>query len=908
MQFRPWAAYAGLLWLLCPVTVSAQTAAASSAASATASSSHDTRPRVQAVARVSGINVDGVLDEAVWAAAQPATNFMQQDPREGEPATQQTEVRFIYDDDALYIGARMLDDQGKQGVRSYLSRRDQQQDGDYLLFVLDTYHDHSGRTMFQVNPSGVKYDAGQASPSADPSWDPVWEVQTSVDDRGWTAEMRIPFAQLRFPKDSLQTWGMQIWRYVERLNETSMWSFWRKNEAGGVQHFGHLDAIRTTQKRAGIELMPYVVGKAAYVQPGQPGSPFEDDREFAWRAGGDLKMLLTSTLTLDATFNPDFGQVEADPAVVNLSAFETFFEEKRPFFVSGSGMFGFGGFNCFYCSNVSSMSLFYSRRIGRRPQGFVSRDAAYTYSPDNTTILGAAKVTGRTPDGLQIGVLNAVTASEKARAVDGAGLRFEEEVEPLTNYFVGRIKKTYRNGDFTFGAIGTSVVRRFDSDALEQLVPAHAEAIGVDWNLGWKKRTYSLMGNLALSQVGGTAETMQRLQASSARYFYRPDREHGSNELFTDRLDESLTTMRGFGGYARFAKDAGNWMGEVMTNFRSPGFEANDMAFLTRADYVWMNGNIVRAFTKPTRYYRRLDFIAGGQQQYNFDGDLNDRQLHLWAGTETPFYWGFTTSFQHRPRVLDDRATRGGAVVQRAASSAYWFDVTTDSRKRVVLGFGPNWGWNEEGAQSFSSYVDVRIKPAANLLVSFSPSYQRSQSTAQFVKRFDDPTATHFFNHRVVFADLEQKTLSFNTRVSATFTPTLTLEVVARPFISSGEYGNFKEFVAPRALAKRSFTSAQLGTRLDADGRTIYVLDPDASAATANFEFDNPDFNFRSLIGNAVLRWEYRPGSTLFLVWQQERSGSATLGDLDFGRDSEALFKQRANNIFLIKLSYWLPR
>ena len=898
-----------LFLLAFPVALHAQAAPPESPKTVTPGAAvHTERPRVQAAVRSGGIALDGALDEAVWAAAPAATNFTQQDPKDGEPATQQTEVRFVYDDDALYIGARMHDDQGAKGVRTFLSRRDQQRDGDYLLFVLDTYHDHSGRTMFQINPSGVKYDAGQASPSADPSWDPVWDVATRIDEKGWSAELRIPFAQLRFPKDSVQMWGMQIWRFVERLNETSMWSYWRKNESGGPQHFGHLESLRTSQKRAGVELMPYVVGKAAYVEPGQSGTPFETNREYGWRAGGDLKMLLTSTLTLDATFNPDFGQVEADPAVVNLSAFETFFEEKRPFFVSGSGMFGFGSFSCFYCSNVSSMSLFYSRRIGRNPQGFVTQDAQYTHSPDNTTILGAAKITGRTASGLQVGLLNAVTASEKAKAIDDGGHRFEEEVEPLTNYFVGRVKKNFRNGDYTFGAIGTSVVRRFDNPELEELIPAHAEAVGFDWNLGWKKRTYSLMGNFALTQVSGSEETLQRLQRSSARYFQRPDRDHGSNSLFTDKLDPDLTSMRGFGGYARLAKDAGSWMGEVQTNFRSPGFEANDMAFLTRADYVWMNANLVRAWTKPTKYYRRLDFTVGGQQQLNFDGDINDRQLHVWAGTETPFYWWWSGSVQHRPRVLDDRLTRGGAVVERAAGTSAWFDVNTDSRKRMVFGFGPNWSWNEEGAQSFGGYVDLRLKPATNLTVSFSPSYNRSQGSAQFVRRFDDASATHFFNQRVVFADIEQKTLSFNTRVSATFTPTLTLEVVAQPFISSGEYSHFKEFVAPRGLAKREFAAGQLGTRTDANGNLVYMLDADGDPNTASLEFGNPDFNVRSLIGNAVLRWEYRPGSTLFLVWQQERAGSSPVGDFNFSRDSEALFNQHANNIFLIKMSYWLPR
>ena len=870
---------------------------------------HAVRPRVQAVARTGSISIDGVLDEAVWAGAPAANNFKQFDPKNGEPAVQPTEVRFAYDEDALYIAARMIDDQGGKGVRTRMSRRDNIEGGDYIQFVFDTYHDHTGRTIFLVNPSGVKQDAGQASPQADGSWDPVWEVATKIDEQGWTAEFRIPWPQLRFPKDSVQTWGVQIWRYEERTNEMSMWSPWGKQDSGGPQFFGHIEGLHVSQKHGGMELLPYVVGKAAYQQNPQPGSPFQGDHELGWRAGGDVKALITSTLTLDATINPDFGQVEVDPAVVNLSAFETFFSEKRPFFVSGNGVFGFGSFSCNYCSNVSSMSLFYSRRIGRSPQGFVSQAADYTLMPDNTTILGAAKITGRTSGGLQVGLLNALTASEKAKALSPTGSVFKEEVEPMTNYFVGRVKKNYHKGQYTFGAIGTSVVRKFDNPTLEKLLPGNAQAAGVDWSMNWHKSTYSFMGNFALSDVSGDTAAIRRVQRSSARYFQRPDRENGSNGLFTNGYDRTLTSIRGYGGYARLGKDAGDWMGEAMVNYRSPGFEVNDLAFLTRADYTWMNANLVRAFSKPTKYYRRMDYIIGGQQQYNYDGDLTDRQLHAWAGTETPFFWSFTGSAQYRPETYDDRATRGGVVVRKPSAKYLFFSINTDSRKKVVASLNPFWGSNDEGGSNFSLSGNVQFKPATNVSVNFSPSYSHDIATAQFVNKYDDPSATAFYGQRVVFAGIDQKSVSFDTRVGVTFTPTLTLEVVLQPFISTGDYTEFKEFVAPRQLQKRNFDATQLKTTRNAQGEIVsYTLDPDRNTATQNFTFANPDFNFRSLRGNAVLRWEYRPGSTLFLVWQQQRAGQAAYGTFDFSRDADALFREHADNIFLVKVSYWLPR
>src|SRR5687768_12870460 len=455
---------------------------------------HAVRPRMVAAERSSPVTLDGRLDEPAWAASTAATAFRQREPNEGQPATQPTELRILYDDVALYIGARMYDSLGARGVRGYLTRRDQQNDGDYLEIIFDTFHDHTGRTVFQINPVGVKTDAGQASSNADPSWDPIWEAMTAIDSLGWTAELRIPFAQLRFSRDTAQTWGMQVWRYVDRLNETSMWSFWERKASGGPPEFGHVEGIRVRERPRGLEILPYVVSRAAYVpiREGDQGNPFRDASEYTARVGGDLKALLTSNLTLDLTVNPDFGQVEVDPAVVNLSAFETSFQEKRPFFVEGSGLFGFGGLSCFFCSNVSSMSLYYSRRIGRQPRGSPPDGYEYLDRPENATILGAAKITGRTRGGYQVGMLNAVTKAEDADVAFADNRpTVEREVEPLTNYFVGRVRKNFAGGRGFLGAIATSTLRRFTYDSLRLSMPRHSEAIGVDWEQWWKNRTRS---------------------------------------------------------------------------------------------------------------------------------------------------------------------------------------------------------------------------------------------------------------------------------------------------------------------------------------------------------------------------------------------------------------------------------
>jgi len=865
-------------------------------------------PAVRAVARTAPVQVDGVLDEAVWASAPPATGFRQQKPDEGQPATQNTEVRFAYDADALYIGARMFDSLGAAGVRTSLTRRDQQGGGDWLEINFDSYHDHSGRTVIQLNPSGVKWDAGQASPNADPAWDPVWQGASRIDSAGWTAEFRIPWSQLKFAPDSVQSWGLQVWRYQERRDELSMWSFWGRNESGGPARFGHLEDLRITRKPGGWEIMPYTVARASYVRPSQPGSPFQHASAYDVRLGADVKALLGSSLTLSATINPDFGQVEVDPAVVNLSAFETSFAEKRPFFVEGSGLLGFGGLNCFTCSNVSSLSLFYSRRIGRSPQGSLPFDTRFVDAPQNSDILGAAKLTGRFRGGLEVGALEAVTGAGRARVVDMNGQTLEREVEPLTNYFVGRVRQTLNHGNLSVGAIATSVVRSFGYDSLRYQLPSHAEALGFDLNAYFRDHQYRLMGNFALSNVSGDSLAVLRLQRSSARYFQRPDREQGGNGLFSNAYDPSATGLRGHGGYLRMAKEAGTIRWETQVNYRSPGFEVNDLAFLTRADYIWTLANLNGYWSKPTKWYRDLWVTVGGQRQQNFGGDVNDAQVHLSGSATLPNYWGMGVYAQYRPEVYDERLTRGSATVRRADQRFFDWNMSTDSRKRIQLTVDAFRGTRGDGGSDLGANFSVRYRPRSNIQVSVAPAWSRAEVGAQYVTGFNDPTATAFYGRRTVFAELSQRTISMDTRLNVTFSPTLSLELFAQPFVSSGEYHDFKEFDAPRRLGKTEFGSRLTAVRSAAGRDSVYVLDADGDPATAAFTFRNPDFNFRSLRGSSVLRWEYRPGSTLFFVWQQQRSASEAFGDFSLSRDAGAVFREHPDNVFVIKASYYIGR
>jgi hypothetical protein len=877
-------------------------------------------PSAVAARRGGPIAVAGRLDESAWAAATPVTDFTQIDPEEGKPSTQRTEVRLLYDDDALYVGARLFESGGPKDVVTRLARRDVDPESDYFEVVIDAYHDHLGRAFFDINPSGAKYDAlGVGTSFPDASWDAIWEAGTRIDSLGWTAELRIPYSQLRFSRRKEQTWGLQLRRYMQRSHEYTQWSFWRKTEAGGPSRFGHLHGIQIEHVPRRTELLPYVVTRSRHIRPAAPGDPFIDGSRQVVRAGGDVKALLTSNLTLDATINPDFGQVEVDPATVNLTAFETFYEEKRPFFVAGAGIFNFGNANCYFCSNFNSIESFYSRRIGRAPQlgDYASGLGTYADVPDASTILGAAKITGRTGGGVTVGLLDAVTRRETARIAADDGTRLTQEVEPLTNYFVARATKDYRDGNLVLGGIATSVLRRLDDAAVRDRLTSHAEAVGADVVFTWDRRTYALNASAELSNVAGDSAAMLRVQRSSARYFQRPDRRFRTGGAFGGSFFDGFyrpgaTSLRGLASYVRLAKDGGafNWEGQV--NLRTPGFEVNDVSFMPRADYVQAVANAGYNWTRPTRWYRELTTILGSQQTQNFDGDVTFRDVHVFLGGQTPQFWRWNGWVGHVFQTYDDRALRGGPVAVQPAGTVLSANVNTDSRRRLVASVNPRLQRNDDGGFQSALNTSVRWKPASNVAVTFGPSYTLGRSTQQYVTAVDDPASTAFYGQRYVLASLVQKTLSLDTRVAVTFTPTATLELYAQPFVASGAYSDFKELDAPRTLRKSIYgrDRGTIAPTRDASGAvTGYTVDADGTGPSAAFTFENPSFDARSLVGNVVYRWEYRPGSTLYLVWTQRRSADLPYeGTLDLARDRAALLASHPDNVFLIKASYWLGR
>jgi len=876
-------------------------------------------PAIGAALRTSPVSIDGRLDEDAWKQATPITELRQQRPVEGGPATLATDIRILYDDEALYVGARMSEPMGAAGIRAPLARRDQllASNGnngsfnslttDKLAIVLDPYHNHLDEIWFEINPAGVRGDQF----NGDPSWDPVWEGAAHSDATGWTAELRIPYSQLRFSRDSAQTWGLQVWRIVDRLNEQDMWSFRKLNESGGPGYFGHLQGIVVNHRPRQAELLPYVVTQSQF-KYASPSDPYNQSRDMKINAGADLKYNLTSNLTLDATINPDFGQVEVDPASLNLSDYETFYDEKRPFFVANRSAFNFGGTSCMFCSNFSGLGVLYSRRIGRPPQlnGWVGNRASYVDAPGNASILGAAKITGRTSSGYTVGLLDAVTGREDAQYIPSAGgPERTQTVEPPTNYFMGRVRKELRQGATTVGVVATSTVRRLAGDTvLESQLRSTASAVGLDWSHAWQNRTYRWRGSAVLSDVRGSADAIALTQRSSTHYFQRPDREVTSDGLFDTRYDTTATAMRGYGLYSRLAKENGSWLWELQTNWRSPGFEVNDLSFLDRTDYRWMSANLARQWTKPTKWYRSIFAIAGGQQEFNYDGLRTDFERQAYLGMEFPNYWNLRTFVIRQGTHDNDRLTRGGPTLTSLGYNFGHLQVSTDPRQVAVFDVTLRGSRGIDGTASWSFNPGIAFKPASNVFVELSPGYDWAQNAQQYIRRVPDATATRFSGNRYVFGYVTTRTASLETRVNWTMRPTVTLQLYAQPFVASGDYSSFNEFLAPRTPVQLQY-GRDVGTIVRDPATSNYVVDPDGTAGpAAPFTFGDPNFTSRSLRGTAVLRWEYRPGSTMFFVWTQQRSGSDGYGDFEFRRDTRSLFGDRPDNVFLVKATYWIGR
>ncbi|MDH7493544.1 MAG: DUF5916 domain-containing protein [Candidatus Saccharicenans sp.] len=838
-------------------------------------------------------SIDGKLDDPAWQHGEWYSDFVQFHPYEGREPTEKTAFKILHDESHLYIAIRCYDSK-PETIERRLGRRDLTS-GDYVMVFIDSLHDLRTSYCFAVNAAGVKAD--QILPddsfdenSVDLSWDPIWEAKTALDEKGWTAEMKIPFSQLRFSTKGEQVWGLEVGRELFRNGEISLWQPIPKEAPGWTSQFGELRGMSGLKPPRQVEIMPYTVGRLRYYQA-EPGNPFLTGKEKKIFGGLDGKIGLTHDLRLNFTLNPDFGQVEADPSEINLTAYETYFEEKRPFFVESQNITNYritGGDGDFSFDN-----LFYSRRIGRAPQIY-PETAGFCSVPQSTTILGAFKLSGKTRNGWSVGAMEALTSRESASTFNpDSGIYGQETVEPLTNYAAFRLSKDYREGATVIGTIFTAVNRNLDSKS-EGLLHRSAYSGGFDLYHSWKDRQYYFSLKLVGSMVFGTEEALQQTQLSSVHYFNRPDVDYLT-------YDPSRRSLYGHGGSIDFGRTGGSRLVfSTGVTWRSPGLELNDMGFLRYADvamqYFWAGYR----FYKPFSIFRNLNLNINQWCGWNFGGEriFAGGNVNAWAQFKN--YWSLSFGINRQFSGLSQSVTRGGPLLRVAPAMNIWSSVQTDSRKKLRLAVQAQWRQaDNDDSLTFSLGPQITYVPVPAFNLSLRPAYRVFRSELQYVRILDFEAGK-----RYLVGKIDQKTLSLVVRFNLSLTPDLSLQFYGMPFISAGKYTRFKMITQARARNwSERYHLFGAGEISYDEAEAVYRVDENGDGL-ADYSFGNPDFNFRQFRSNLVLRWEYKPGCTLFLVWSQDRTSYGYSGLLDFDNDLSSLFSGRPDNVFLLKFSY----
>lgn len=855
----------------------------------------EARKQYKATEIISAPVIDGILDEEVWAQGSWTDDFNQNEPYNGRQASQRTEFSVLFDQDNMYVGIKAFDT-SPDSIVNRLTRRDQV-DGDIVAIIFDSFHDLRTGFMFGSSSSGVKFDQmfSEDGQREDASWDPNWWVKTSINEAGWVAEMKIPFSQVRFEKNSGEVWGLQVARILYRKNETDFWQHIPKDAPGFIHLMGEMTGLEKIKPRKIFDITPYTVASAETFTA-EPANPFRSKGSLAKLNGGiDAKIGVTNNMTMDLTINPDFGQVEADPSEVNLTAYETFFREKRPFFIEGNNITNFalgigdGG--------VGNDNLFYSRRIGRQPQRWPDlddEDRWHAKVPTNTTILGAAKLTGKTKDGLSLGFVEAITAEEKAE-IDTVGGRIFETVEPLTNYLVGRVQKDFNEGKTIVGGIFTSTNRDLNENLAESL---HKSAYtgGLDFTQYFKDKSWMFNINSAFSLVQGTPEAIAKTQKSSTHYYQRPDKDYA-------KFNPARTSLAGSGGRMQIMKMDGHWNFMSATLWKTPGFETNDLGYIREADQILSVLWFGYSEWEPKGIYRRFNINSDVFSVWNFGGDHLVYGYEWNANMGLKNFWNIFTGGNLESSGRSTDMLRGGPMMKTPGAVRARLGFSSDNRKKIQFGYFMNYS---HGFQKFSRdmyyQLEISYKPTDYLTLSMEPGLSNSFSELQYVTNNIDYNG----EHRYIFANIDRKTVSTSFRVNLNLSPNLTFQYWGQPFIATGQYHNYKYITNPMAERYEdryhAYTPDQI--RLNEDN---YEIDENGDGNFSDYSFERKDFNVQEFLSNLVIRWEYNPGSSVYLVWSQTRSSFNDSGRLEFFDNLGDLFsteEEKPHNVFLVKFSY----
>lgn len=826
--------------------------------------------------------IDGILDDESWKSVPWATGFIENEPDENTAPTYQTRFKIVYDAKYLYFAVQALDPNPEK-IESRLSRRDGFQ-GDRINLLIDSYHDKRTAFVFTVTAAGVKGDeiVTNDGGNIDNSWNPVWYTKAVINEEGWSAEMKIPLSQLRFGSGDDLVWGMNVVRNIFRKNETSLWSRVPAGSSGFVSQSGELHGLKNLKSQKQLEIQPFTVFQYD-TYPATLGNPFKDGSDFKMNGGIDAKIGITNDLTLDLTINPDFGQVEADPGSFSLDGFQIFLEEKRPFFVENKNIFDYQFAN-------GQDNVFYSRRIGRAPHGYPSLGSGeYADVPNNTTILGAAKFSGKTESGWSIGILESITAKEFAE-IDNNGTRSEEIVEPLTNYLVLRTQKDFNNNNSYIGGIFTATNRNLEG--YFNYLHESAYTGGIDFKHSWKNRNYFLEGNFIASKVSGSAQAIEKTQRSLTHLFQRVDASHLD-------VDPTRTSLTGTGGKISAGKSGGgNWRYNGGIVWRSPELELNDIGFLRQADEIAQNATISFQTLKPTKQFRKATIEVKQTSTYDYDGNYNRFQVEMKSNFIWKNNWWTVVGLGHKPRIFITTFLRGGPRWRFSEENFAYLFFGSDQSKKANFSFGMINSAAKQNNFSFKRYeFKFNYQPINSLSLSLETAFGKNPNRTQYVSE-----KSFGATQRYILGEIDQQTWSTSLRVNYSINPNLSVQFYGSPFITRGRYSNFNFVKNASAENLNDRVTWYTSNQITQNG-TTFSIDENTDSVT-DYEFRKPDFTFAQFRSNLVIRWEYIPGSEMFLVWSRGATGTGNINDPLSSTVNSLIFDKKADDTFLFKLTY----
>ncbi len=856
------------------------------------------RDRTVTAIRLNGesVKLDGKLDESFWAHAERAGDFTQRDPVDGDEASYQTVFSLAYDDENLYTGVRAYDED-PEDIVAILTRRDEYTPSDWIYISIDSYNDNRTAFEFGLSAAGVKHDLRRYDDSnADWDWDAVWEGAVHIDDYGWTAEFQIPFHELRFSDQEEREWGFNIYREFPRNdNELSIWSYWSKDETGFVSNYGTLIGLDDLNASQPLYVQPYMVGRSAFTDDLAPfKSDLKEELDNGLDIGADVRKSFENGLTLNATINPDFGQVEADPAEFNLTEFESFFREKRPFFLEGGNILNYSlGFGD---GDQSSNTLFYSRRIGRAPQGYAETDSDYVSidSPDQTSILAATKLTGKLQNGMSVGIMSAITPEEHARINFVSGAREEQVIEPLSSYFLARLQQDYRDGGTTVGGILTATNRKLEDTGMEYL-RSGAYTGGLDVHHRFFDDNYELFGSLAFSHVEGSTDAILGTQRHPSRYFQRIDADYLS-------VDSSATTLDGWAGKFIIGKGGGNVQAYGGLLATSPGFEVNDLGFLRSVDnineFIWIG---IRQW-EPGPFYLNYSLNFNQWANWTFGSEFKGIGGNVNGYLRFKNNWGLGGGLNYNSSGLNTFHLRGGPAIATGENYNMWIRGHSDQRKSLnISGFGHAF-YNTDDVSGWGMQPSIEWRPKHNIKFNVGPNYRYFKDSWAWVAQMKDTQGEDHY----IFSGLEQDNLSLTLRADLTLTTDLSLQYYAQTFLTGGTYFDYIEVADSysKDFDKRFDSLSEEDMVHNEDGDLDgFDLDSDGILDYETDSYVYSDFNYKQLSSNLVLRWEYRTGSTIYFVWSSGAVDWVNDGHFNVRNDVNTLFDVTGDNVLLIKIN-----